>query len=680
MNAIRRSGQLVLGSAVLMLSSATLSSAAPATDTKAIISQSVKVIEQLAIAARPHVTEANTRLQDLQTRAQQLNAVQQRLESDLQLARQSHTENENQLKSANSELYGAQTRGVALPAVAELHGRLLSQVPAFQDQALDPSSPRFLEGDIVLALRPAMARVVDSQDRYVARVGDTGDLASSFLQTVKSELLAVASNPNSALARFGTDHYLNLLLQRLDAQRTGLRNAATFFQGKTIEGSDELLTSDCPTFFFSTFSEDLALVRAAVSTLPYRSTLATDPSFLKTMNDEILPVYNGVPGNPGWISHWGSCIGSAANNIAVLTNDINREYQRNNIELARQLDIQRADLDYRRAIYLIERDIVIHRRDQLLAILSSVAAQTSATNLSQYPEAWRKTAYANIDNLDYVAAVFPRLIDASVDLLTRAEAELMTLQTVFDPVALAAEMRLVANKLDAIQLHGYALLREQFTSVHESLHVMSVGIASGERSLAEAIDVYNAATATKFDFWSQQLQELPVTISNAEADVAAATQAFQDSLAFLQDLEPRLDAFKTGRREFTTALNSLLSRIAAARFNPIYTGLMTLLLDNASLSPKVEKLRKPIEAAGRSFLGRFKGVDDGTAASSCGGKKKCPKVRITSAVAKTLQREAQLIRSDIRSAIDDVALNLIFEPLFDVIERLSGDLAVLENP
>ncbi len=660
---------------------APLANAAPATDTRTIVSQSVKVIEQLAIAARPHVTEANSRLQDLQTRAQQLNGVQQRLESDLQLARQSHTENENQLKSANADLYGAQTRGVALPAVAELHGRLLSQVPAFQDQALDPSSPRFLEGDIVLALRPAMARVVDSQDRYVARVGDTMNLASTFLQTVKNELLAVATNPNNALVRFGSDHYLNLLLQRLDAQRTGLKNAATFFQGKTIEGDDALLTSDCPTFLLTTFAEDLGTVRAAVSTLPYRSTVATDPSFQKTMNEEILPVYNGLPGNPGWISHWGSCIGSAANNIAVLTNDINREYARNNIELARQLDVQRADLDYRRAIYLIERDIVVHRRDQLLAILSSIAAQASTTNLNQYPEAWRKTAYANIDNLEFIATVFPRLIDASVDLLNRAEAELMTLQTVFDPVALAAEMRLVANKLDAIQLYGYDLLREQFSSVHESLHVMSVGIASGERSLSEAIDVYNNATVTKFDFWSQQLQELPTTISSAEADVAAATQAFQDSLAFLQDLEPRLETFRTGRREFTTALNSLVSRIAAARFNPIYTGLVTLLLDNASLSPKVEKVRKPIEAAARSFLGRFKGIDDGTVAGTCsGGKKKCPKVRITSAVAKTLQREAQFLRSDIRTAIDDVALNLIFEPLFDAIERLSADLAALENP
>lgn len=664
-----------------LLTTPVILSAAPANDPRSVITQSVKVIEDLAIAARPHVTDANTRLQDMKTRASKLAGIQKNMESELQLAKTTHTANENQLKAANASLYGAQTGALALPSVADLHGRLLGQVDVFSSQAIDQFSDDYLGGDIVLALRPAMSRVINSEDQYVMEAGATVNIASTFLATVKGELLTLAANPSATLARYGTDHYLSLLLERLDAVRVGVSNVSTFFQGVNINGQSEYPNSECLPFELTTFSQDLAQVREFARTLPYRPLVPDGPSFIAAMSG-LLVTYNGETGNPGWISHWGACISSMVNNINVLNSDISRELLRGNLELARQLDIQRADLDFKRVIYTIERDIIAHRRDQLNAILSSASAQASKDNLIAFPDAWRQTVYANIDNLEYISVVFPKLLKSSIELLNRAQDEIESLQLISDPVELASQMRVVASKLDAIQAKGYSLLKEQFTSVHESLHVMSIGIASGERILSEAIDVYSLATQTKFDFWSGQVQALPDTISQAEADVASANEAFAQSLAFIQDLQPRLEAFKASKLEFTNALNAIVSRVTAARFNPIYNGLLAMVLDNASFNPKVDAMRKPIESAARAFLARFQGIADGTIKKSCRpGVKGCPaRIRITSAVAKAIQREAKLIRLDIRSAIDEVSLNLIEQPLFDSLEQLNSDLVSLENP
>lgn len=230
-------------------------------------------------------------------------------------------------------------------------------------------------------------------------------------------------------------------------------------------------------------------------------------------------------------------------------------------------------------------------------------------------------------------------------------------------------MILAAARLDAIRNYGYLNIDQQFTSAENALGTMSGSISSGAAPLTNTIDTYRTFTATKFNFWDGQLAALPEALSKAEDDLSAKQTAYDNSLAFLKDLKPRFDEFTARRAYCKAALAEIKKKVSSAKFNPIYTGLMTLALDQVQPDPNS---RKAIEAEARRYLRSFNGIAQSRVASPYSVR------RFSNPIAAALRIQVNLLKADIRQAINDVSMTLMAKPLFDSIDELIAEIADLE--
>lgn len=572
-----------------------------------IVANSVKVVGQYLNQAKRTVSNYNGTLVSINKRRQDFETKESKIREQSYTAEKEHEKNDVSLRQALSDDYKTQTTALIVPRITQLHQTFLNFVDRYRAQGgLVPGSAEYIEGDTLKATRPAMAEIVRSQDRDLDRVKQIVNNLSRFVEDIGRELETLGNNPKDSIARFGFDHYYTRLLQRIESRRTLARTASVMFNGLTSENVAQRPTYRCSnvvTYSVNTFNQNLDYAKAQIGS-DYQP-------WVDLINDRVLAkFYNGDSTTPGWISSWRGCSENKKQNVENYRKDIEREISRNNIELAKQLDFARGDLEFEIAIIDSEIEVLQHHASQFSSILNAAAIQGTIVNRTAYPNAWKKTITAQVNNLESENSFYPALFQATDLLLGRALDEIKTLPAITDPQNRSAEMRLVAEKLASIRSAGFSRLIEQLDSVNDQLSTMSRSIGGGEVFLEETINNYARSTNAKVTFWKAEQDRLPQTLSISAAAVTQARDNFNKSLELKKLTINVLAEYAENRQKLYKNLDLLQQKFGGQQFNPLYSELASQLLNAIVVkrSADYSKVREDLKAAVTSFLASFKGV------------------------------------------------------------------------
>lgn len=600
--------------ATLLTATPFSAAAAPRKPDPNLPSQIKAAVEPLLFAARTTVSSASVRVNAVQSKTREFGAIGQALDKKARDARQAYDTAADAHGSALDGLYSAKVAGITVSAMLNLNTTLRDQVRNFRDQAINSSSTSFISGDQFRSRRSAMSQIVRSEKDYIAQVTALLRGTSTWLERFRAELDTVSRQTDNRSLGFGFDHYLSLADQRLEARRTQLSKASSFFNGKGPAGNTEQPAFECSdrsSAPFRSFSGDLDIVEGwAAAPRVYSSTDPAVNSWTKVMTLAALAAYDGnsQTGVPGYIQAWASCINSKSSSIRILGNDIARALQRGELDLAKTLDLQRAQLDFEKTVLEGQRDVVSHRREQLARIMSSAAAQGTPENLTAYPDAWRKTIAAHVKDLKDVSAAFPELFATSLTLLNEVETELDSLDGLVDWQEIQTRLKFVVRNIDIIRKDGFERLLSQLESVQESLDAMATGIADGDNILSEALSVYETSTATKVAFLTSERSLIPAKIAAAQSRTQTTANALSNARESVNTSGGKAKLFQDKLKEFNESSRLYNSTVGASRLNPIYTDLIDELMRRASAKRAVTKQQVQLKRQLQQTLAGFNGT------------------------------------------------------------------------
>jgi hypothetical protein len=613
------------------------------------VTRSIKSLSTLLIQARKHVTAANKKLQVMNTKRNDLVTKEGLLNEKAVTANSEHTKNELALKLALFDDYRTQTSALIVPRITDLHSTFLGFVDRYRAQAgLVSNSPEFIQGNTYRSTRPAMAEIVSSQNRDLLRIKEIIQSQSNFIQSIENELNSLSSDSNSNLTRFGFDHYYTILLERFDAQQEIAQTATVLFNGLDNKSKARPVATRCQHTNLPTFSSNLNYVLSRIGT--------SYEDFDKSVTEDVsLDFYDGNPTTkrPGYISGWRGCSQNKQNNAENFRRDIERESARGNIELAKQLDFARADLDRDITVINSEAETLQHHSNQIRSVLRSSALQGAKEILDIYPNAWKRTATAHVNNLITENLLYPALMLSSDLLLERALNEIRLLPGITDLQNRRAEMKLVAEKLQSIRLAGFARVLEQIDSVSDQLSTMSLSIGSGESFLEETISIYGLSARTKTTYWKAEQDKLPATLASSTTRVIQTRDNFTKSLELKKATEQIAEQYKLNRETLFKELNLLQDKFGNSNFNPIYSELAARLISKVAKNPQYIAVKPALTSAITNYLSSFQGIKPSALISRIVAKPARKTAKIT--LPTMLERERKVMMPKLVGEIDLVS-------------------------
>jgi hypothetical protein len=562
-----------------------------------------KVLDLFLKSARKQISALNDELVNLENKRQDVNSQEGTQITRLAKARTAHEENEKSLRKALNENYRTETTALIVPRITELHQSYLSFVDRYRAQTgIVPNDPSYIEGT-TRTLRTAMAEIVQSQNKDLQRIKDIVRNRMTFLNQTQEELNLIRQNTNTSQTRFGFDHYLNLLLQKVDAQREIAQTSTVIINAKDyLSRSTQPVLRCNETQTITPFTAILSEV-AALS-----KTYSSFKDFTDNVSTQIMSKYYLSKNNiPTYITHWSGCSTNQRNNADNFRRDVERELARNNRELAKQLDRERANLEYEMTVTLEELDTLINHQNQIDSITRSAANQT-VDGLGSNSSAWGKTVLAHTSNLTAGAEFYPAIMRATDDLLKRASDELRTLGTLTDPVAQSAEIAIVNEKLLAIREAGFSRLIEQIDSVNDQLQTMSLSIAGGELFLSDTLNSYAIGTRTKALFWKSEQDKLPAVLAASATAASLARDTYTKSLSLLKVATEDVELCSLLKNKLFDNIDTLKNKFGNSRFNPIYSELTNKLLEPVKQKKEYKQAKTQIDQMIKDYLASFSGI------------------------------------------------------------------------
>lgn len=653
------------------------------------------IAEPLLLETRKTVTSADARVQAVSKKVKDFDAIAKRLVEQGTTTRQASEKAALEESDAVKAAYASKVEALSIDGIKQLHATLQSHAATLREQALTSSSPIFISGDPFTSRRPAMAQIVDSERAYLQQVGKLIRESLTWLGQVQNDVGAMVVGIDPRTLPLGLDHYMTVLMQTVEAQRMAFKRASPHFAGIDPDGQPVEPTFDCslnsPSAFRS-FKADMAIFTGwAKPPMPFVTTDGSN-SWVRGLSEAALKAYEGNPqtDNPGYITVWTACLNSKISNVQVLTADINRELQRGNTELAKSLNLQRAQLEYESTILKAEVTMIVHRRDQIKRFLAAAAPQGTPAIVANFPDAWRRTVEAHARNLDEVGQSFPGLFRTAIVLIDSIESELKTLVGKKDD-ELKAQAALVVDRLQALRASGFERFLGQIDSAADTLNIVAAGATTTQTLLSDAIATYELVSAKKASFWNDEEPRVKTRSVDAETRQQKAKAARSEAVKKLADLEAKAKVYQEKRPLLDDALKRYVTTIAANRYNTVYTGVVKELVERATKKSKVINTRRvPIELNLLRYLGGFAPIEGTTPAtptqtpSSCkpsGRKCRNPQaVKVRHPIAKTLLSLQQAMVTQLPSVIDSVTQSKAGTPLSTSvanIEALAKDIGSL---
>ncbi len=647
-------------------------------------------VEPLLLDARKTISAAYARVESVKKKSSELAGISKALQEKERASSLSFEQSNKEHGAALTALYGAKVSGLTTTAILNLNTKLAEQVQAFREQVLNSTSPNFISGNTPSGRRGAMSQIILSEKEYVGQVATLLKSTSAWMANLKSELQNLSNQGDDRSLQFGFGHYLTISQLRLEARRSQLMKVSAFFNGKNIEGATQQPKFECSSGTsapFRSFSGDLEVVEQWAATP--RTYTSTDPNafpWVRVMNEGALLAYDGdnKTGQAGYTKTWASCVNSKSNNMQILTADINRALQRGEKELAINLDLQRAQLDFEKTVLEAQASVVAHRRLQLGLILKSTALQATADSLISHPDAWRKTIQAHSKNLNDVAVTFPGLLSAAVALLDEAQKEMSALSGLQNWKEIQSRLALTASNIEIIRKDGLERFISQLESAEESLGVMGSGIADAEILLTEALSIYEAASRAKVDFLARESTRAPQLITAAQARVESALQTLSNARASVATSLNNSKLFQESRDELDNSMRLFYATFGMSRLNPIYTKLVNELLQQASGNRAVIREKAKVEQHLKQTLTSFSGISmipepAATCRSDDSTCKKTKSIKIKAASAKALLKTQRAVAGDIPNLVTSLSREVAGISLSELVAKIENTYSVISS-